>query len=103
MYIFWYQNDDKGRNLAEQAKWSKKVLLSRKKTFAILSFFSYLAETVAKRGQNRENRESFCSRKFLPIKYSRTIKVRYTLVQSKIQAVVRTFLTECLTFQCEEF
>ena len=35
----------------------------------IFGLISYWAEIFAKRGENRENRENFCPRKFLPLKY----------------------------------
>ena len=46
----------------------EKFLFSEEKTFAIFRLTIFEGRNLAKMGKNRENRESFCLRMFLPLK-----------------------------------
>ena len=56
--------------LKKPSRFMKNFYFRRKKLSRFFVLLFSKAETFAKMGKNRENRESFCPRKFLPLKYS---------------------------------
>ena len=67
MYLFGDDKDFQNRlKINKQRNKRKNVDFSRKKLSRFSGLIFYLAEAFAKKWQNRENRESFCPRNFLP-------------------------------------
>ena len=68
--FFGNKNSQTTQKFNKQSKKEQISLFFAKRTLRFSGLISYPAETFVKKGQNREKRESFCPRKFLPLSKS---------------------------------